>query len=104
MSEVCIVWCTCPVAAAEGIARALVQERLAACVNRIGPVLSAYRWQGAVEQAEEVLLAIKTSAARYPELERRLRELHPYDCPEILSTPVDAGLPAYLDWLRASVA
>lgn len=104
MSEVCIVWCTCPVAAAEGIARALVQERLAACVNRIGPVLSTYRWQGAVEQAEEVLLAIKTSAARYPELESRLRELHPYDCPEILSTPVDACLPAYLDWLRASVA
>lgn len=95
-----IVWCTCPPDAADRLARALVEERLAACVNRLGPVLSTYRWQGEVQQAEEVLLAIKTSAARYPALERRLRELHPCECPEIVATAIADGLPAYLGWVR----
>lgn len=102
--EVRIVWCTCPPDAAERLARALVDERLAACVNRLGPVHSTYRWRGAVEQGAEALLAIKTTAARYPALERRLRELHPYECPEIVATPVVAGLAGYLGWVGENVS
>ncbi|GMU43659.1 MAG: hypothetical protein AMXMBFR25_16450 [Lysobacterales bacterium] len=98
-----MVWCTCPPEVADTLARTLVDERLAACVNRISPVVSTYRWQGAVEQAQEALLAIKTSEARYPDLERRLRELHPYECPEIVATPLVAGLASYLDWMHESL-
>lgn len=98
-----LVWSTCPAEHAERIATTLVAEQLAACVNRIGPVQSTYRWQGAVESASEMLLAIKTTAERYPALEARLRELHPYDVPEIIATPVERGLPAYLEWVSQSV-
>ena len=101
--DVLLVWCTCPADAAGRLAEALVGERLAACVNRIGPVQSTHRWQGAIESASETLLAIKTTAARYAELEARLRELHPYEVPEILATPVLGGLPEYLAWVRGSV-
>jgi periplasmic divalent cation tolerance protein len=85
---------------AERVARALVEERLAACVSRVPGVGSLYRWQGEIEEAEEVLLVIKTHARRAPELTRRLRELHPYEVPEILVLPVAAGLSSYLDWVR----
>jgi periplasmic divalent cation tolerance protein len=101
--DVLLVWCTCPADAAGRLAEALVGERLAACVNRIGPVQSTYTWQGAVESASETLLAIKTTAARFDALAKRLRELHPYDVPEIIATPVCAGLPEYLAWVRGSV-
>lgn len=59
-----------------------------------------YRWQGAIEQANEVPMLIKTQAARYAALEAALRDLHPYDVPEIIALPIGAGLPAYLDWLH----
>ena len=101
--DVLLVWCTCPADAAGPLAEALVGDRLAACVNRIGPVQSTYRWQGAIESASETLLAIKTTAARFEALQARLRELHPYDLPEIIATPVSAGLPEYLAWVRGSV-
>lgn len=101
--DVLLVWCTCPADAAGRLAEALVGERLAACVNRIGPVQSTYTWQGAVETATETLLAIKTTAARYPALQARLRELHPYELPEIIASPVSNGLPDYLAWVRAGV-
>ncbi len=101
--DVLLVWCTCPADAAGRLAEALVGERLAACVNRIGPVQSTYTWQGAVETADETLLAIKTTAARYPALQARLRELHPYELPEIIATPVSNGLPDYLAWVRGGV-
>ena len=88
---------------AERIAALLVEERLAACVQVIGPVASTYRWQGAVERAEEWYCHCKTTRARYPTLEARLRELHPYETPEIIAVPIVAGLPAYLAWIEECV-
>jgi periplasmic divalent cation tolerance protein len=87
----------------EGVANALaltlVEEKLAACVNILPRVQSLYRWQGAVESASEIPLLIKTTSARYAALESRIRELHPYDVPEIIAVPISRGLPAYLNWL-----
>jgi len=92
---------TCPDAAsADTIARALVGERLAACVTRLPGAVSLYEWQGELEQAEEVQLLIKTRGDCLPQAIARLCELHPYDLPEALALPVSAGLPAYLDWVR----
>lgn len=87
---------------AAALARTLVEERLAACVNLLPGARSIYRWQGEVEQAEEVVGIIKTTAAGLPALMERLRTLHPYDCPELIVLDAVAGLPAYLDWVRAS--
>ena len=86
---------------ADRIAQALVEERLAACVTVLGPARSTYRWQGAVERADELPLLVKTTAARWPELRERLRALHPYDVPEMLALRPADGWPAYLDWVRA---
>ena len=86
------------------IARALVQERLAACVNLVPGVRSIYRWQGAVEDAAEVLLVMKTRAERIDALAARLRTLHPYDLPELVVLPVSGGLAGYLDWVLAEAA
>ncbi|GAB3350439.1 divalent-cation tolerance protein CutA [Lysobacter tyrosinilyticus] len=98
--SVLLAYCTCPdTASADRIARALVAERLAACVNRLPGVQSTYRWQGAVEQADEVLLLIKTTADRLDAMTARLRVLHPYELPELIAVEVRAGLPAYLDWV-----
>jgi periplasmic divalent cation tolerance protein len=85
---------------AEKLAQALVERRLAACVQVSGPVASCYRWQGAVESAEEWVCTIKTRQDLYPQLEAALRELHPYQTPEILALPVVAGLEDYLHWLE----
>ena len=84
---------------ADRVAQALVDERLAACVNALGPCRSVYRWQGQVERAQEVPLLIKTTLDRYQALERRLRELHPYELPEILACRPDGGLSDYADWV-----
>jgi periplasmic divalent cation tolerance protein len=81
------------------IARTLVEERLAACVNLVARVRSIYRWRDAVEEAREHLLVIKTRAALYPRVERRVRELHSYAVPEILSVALEAGDQAYVKWL-----
>ncbi len=81
------------------LARRLVELRLAACVNVLAPATSFYRWEGRIEQAGEVPLVMKTTAERYPELERFLREAHPYDLPEIIALPVTAGLDGYLGWV-----
>jgi periplasmic divalent cation tolerance protein len=78
----------------------LVEEQLVACGNLIPGVRSIYRWQGAVEDAPEVLCVLKTAASRLPTLVDRLQQLHPYDVPEILVLPVDGGSTAYLDWVR----
>jgi len=88
---------------ASRISRELVERRLAACVNRLSGLTSIYRWQGAIEEASEVLLIIKTSADRLPALEAALRELHSYEVPEFLVLPVASGSRAYLDWLFAQV-
>jgi periplasmic divalent cation tolerance protein len=87
---------------ASAIARALVDERLAACVNVLPPMTSTYRWNGRVEEEREQQLVIKTAAARVDALEARLRELHPYEVPEFLVVRVDRGSEAYLSWLAES--
>ena len=84
---------------AHTIARKVVEGRLAACVNVLPAVRSIYRWEGKVEEAAEVTMLVKSTRDRYAELEAAIREVHPYDVPEIIALPVAAGLPAYLDWV-----
>ncbi len=96
----CLVFCACPDReTARTIAAALVERQAAACVNILPGVTSVYRWQGAVEQAEEWLLLIKTTRDRYPDLEADIRARHPYEVPEIIAVPIDRGLPDYLRWV-----
>jgi periplasmic divalent cation tolerance protein len=93
-------FCTCPDAAsAEAIARALVEERLAACVNQLPGLRSVYRWEGRVECGDEVLLVAKTTRDRFDALTARVQALHPYELPEVLAVEVAGGLAAYLDWV-----
>jgi len=88
-------------ASANAVALAVVEARLAACVNILPRIQSIYRWQGAVESASEIPLFIKTTAANYAALETLIRDLHPYELPEIIALPVERGLPAYLNWVAA---
>ena len=99
-----LVFITCPSAAADALASALVEQRLAACVNVMPAGRSVYRWQGAVERADETLLIAKTSQARYAELETEVRRRHPYELPEIVAVHLACGLPAYLQWIHDSTA
>ena len=95
---------TCPDAGcAERIAAALVEEHLAACVTIVPGLRSVYRWQGAIERADEQLLLIKTTADEYPALQARLQTLHPYELPELLAVEAVDGLPAYLQWVADAV-
>lgn len=99
-----MIWSTAAnPAEADAIARALVAERLAACVHT-HPVASTYRWQGAVETAAEVALVAKTTAALADAVAARIAALHSYAAPEILVTPITGGSPAYRAWLAESVA
>jgi periplasmic divalent cation tolerance protein len=90
--------------AAGRIAAAVVAERLAACAHVDGPLQSTYRWQGAVETATEWSCRLKTTADRLPDLVARLRQLHPYEVPEIVAVAIADGDPAYLRWIQESVA
>ena len=98
--SVLLCFCTCPddITAAR-LADTLVDERLAACVNIVPGLRSVYRWQGAVERSDEVLLLIKTTRARLPALSARVVELHPHELPEVVAVEVAGGLSAYLDWV-----
>lgn len=102
-AQVLIVHCTCPPAHADTLARTLVDAQVAACVSALPGVRSTYRWQGQVCQDDEVLLLIKTTAARFEALRETLLAHHPYELPEILAVPVAAGHAAYLDWVGACV-
>ena len=103
--SVLLCYCTCPDAAsAARLAETLVEERLAACVNRLPRVVSTYRWEGKVASDSEELLLIKTTAGRFEALKSRLLLLHPYELPELIAVPVERGHAAYLDWVRAGVA
>lgn len=96
-----LVLTTCPDAAtAETIARTLVEERLAACVNVLTPMRSIYRWRGAVETAEEQLLIVKIRTADYAKVEQSIQRLHPYELPEVVAIPIADGLPGYLAWIE----
>lgn len=88
---------------AAAMARVLVEERLAACVNILPPMMSVYRWDGQVEEAAERQLVIKTIEGTVDALRERLSGLHPYDVPEFLVLPVTDGADSYLSWLRAAV-
>jgi periplasmic divalent cation tolerance protein len=96
-----LVLSTCPdLAVAERVAEALVGERLAACVNIVPIAKSIYIWKGKVESAAEHLLIMKTRRRDYRALERRLRALHPYELPEVIAIPIEAGLADYLAWIQ----
>jgi periplasmic divalent cation tolerance protein len=88
---------------AAALARTLVDERLAACVNLLPPMTSVYRWKGQIEQDREQQVVIKTTGDRLGELETRLRELHSYEVPEFLIISADAGAAAYLEWVEEAV-
>ena len=101
MTDKVVVLVTCGNAQeAKRIARALVERRLAACVNVLGTrVRSTYRWKGKVETAAEYLLLIKTSKKRFPALRGEIERLHSYGVPEVIAVPIAEGSPAYLRWL-----
>ncbi len=102
MTQALLVLTNLPdLASAQALAHSLVEQKLAACANILPAVQSVYRWQGALEQAEEVSVLLKTSEARYAELEAAIGALHPYAVPEIIAVPIVAGLPAYLAWVAA---
>lgn len=96
-----VMLCTAPADKAPDLARALVEERLVACVNLIPGVRSFYRWEGAVQDDAESLMVMKTTEEGAARVLARLPELHPYDVPEILALPVGAGHPPYVAWVGA---
>jgi periplasmic divalent cation tolerance protein len=103
-SEIRIVLTTAACAEeADQLARALVEDRLAACATIIPGAQSVYRWKGKVETATEILLLLKTTQIHLACLETRLHELHSYETPEFLVLPIECGSRLYLDWLRASL-
>jgi periplasmic divalent cation tolerance protein len=95
-----IIFCTCPnMDAAEKIARLLVETCKAACVNILPGITSIYNWEGKIESAQEHLLLIKAHKDYYQSIETIIRDLHPYELPEIIAVPIDCGLPEYLHWI-----
>lgn len=104
MADLLIVLTTVPKSAADELASRLVEERLAACVNVQPPMTSTYRWKGRVERAEECQLVAKTTASKIAELERRLRELHPYELPEFIVIQPAAVGASYAQWVNEETA
>lgn len=102
MTDALVVLVTAPTPdrAAE-IARALVEERLAACGNVVPGLRSVYRWEGKVQEDAEALLVLKTTRARFEALRERVLALHPYEVPEVIALPVEAGSARYLEWIAA---
>ncbi|PPK72822.1 divalent cation tolerance protein [Methylobacter tundripaludum] len=95
-----IIFCTCPDKdTAEKIARLLVADNKAACVNILPGITSVYSWEGRIESAQEHLLLIKAHKDRYQAIETALRDNHPYELPEIIAVPIERGLPEYLHWI-----
>jgi periplasmic divalent cation tolerance protein len=85
----------------EKIGRDLVEKRLVACAQILGPIQSVYQWKGTVENADEWLLLMKSKASLYPAIEEEIRRQHPYELPEIIATSIDNGLAGYLDWVSS---
>ena len=104
MTDCCQVTTTLPDrASADRLAAVLVQERLAACAQVLGPVSSTYSWQGSIEQSTECYCHLKTTMARLPALKARIRELHPYEVPEVIALPIVDGDSDYLRWIEEAV-
>jgi periplasmic divalent cation tolerance protein len=103
MPELVVVLIAAPADQARPIARALVERGLAACVNVLPGAHSVYRWQGEIEEADEAVLVVKTRSAAVAALGAAVRELHPYENPELIALAIEDGLPAYLSWLVQSV-
>lgn len=104
-ADVLVVFITCPVdETAPKIARLLVENALAACVNIIPSVRSIYSWQGALQDEQEALLVVKTTGDRFEALAERVRQEHPYEVAEIIALPLAAGSPLYLQWVADSVS
>ena len=101
--KIFVVFCTIPPDKAEALAKALVENRLSACVNIIPAVNSFYRWEGKLCEDTESLLIIKTTEARFPGLMNFIKANHPYSVPEIISLPVSEGNPDYMGWVEGSV-
>jgi periplasmic divalent cation tolerance protein len=104
MPDILVVLMTAPTHdVAESIVNTLVTEKLIACGNITVPVSSIYRWQGVIERASEVMVVMKTTTSGFNALQGRVRELHPYDVPELIALRVEKSLDAYSQWIRASV-
>ncbi|WP_055479519.1 divalent-cation tolerance protein CutA [Sphaerimonospora mesophila] len=86
---------------AASLARSVVEARLAACAQLVGPIVSTYWWEGRVETAEEFLLLLKTTGDSVDRLTEHIRAEHPYETPEIVALPIEGGLTAYLDWIAS---
>ncbi|MGK0296465.1 MAG: periplasmic divalent cation tolerance protein [Gammaproteobacteria bacterium] len=100
-----LVLTTCPgTITAKKIANDVVIEKLGACVQVISGVQSFFRWQNRVDTSEELLLIIKTTTERYPDLENRIKAIHPYEVPEVIAIPIAEGLDAYLSWIDSNTA
>ena len=100
--DVIVVLVTCPPDKAQGIANALVEERVAACVNVVPSLSSVYRWKGAVHNDAEALLIVKSTKDRFEALKQAVLKHHPYELPEVIAVPVDRGHAPYLDWVIES--
>ena len=101
----CVILNTCPdMSSAERIANVLVQRGFAACVNIVPGLKSIYTWKGNCETADECLLMIKTTQAMYHQVEQTVSDLHPYELPEVIAVPVEAGLTSYLRWITQQSA
>lgn len=101
-AEPLLVLCTCPDQdTAQSLAKSLVEQRLAACVSALPGMQSTYRWDNELQHDTEVLLQIKTTVARFAEVQRSVLAQHPHELPELIGIPITAGLPGYLDWLQA---
>jgi len=101
-TQVVLVVCSIPEKEARGLTDQLLAERLVACVNMLGPVVSRYHWDGKIEEGQEMVLLMKTTASLKARLRQRISELHSYTVPEVLEFDVDSGLEGYLDWVRGS--
>ncbi len=100
--DVLVVLVTCPPDKAQGIADALVEERVAACVNVVPSLHSVYRWKGAVHHEDEALLLVKTTKDRFEALKQAVLKHHPYELPEVIAVPVERGHTPYLEWVIES--
>lgn len=98
-----VAFVTCPPDKAEELSTSIVESRLAACVNIVAGVTSVYTWEGKLNKDSESLLIIKTNVGAYEAFEKKVKELHPYDTPEIICLPIEKGSQAYLDWLNQSI-